>query len=202
MGERRSPGDLRGWRPVSAVHLRVFSQISARWENRYVRQEVTLATVALTPWSRNPIKTLFELEPALHSIWQPDLSAIAAYHTKQWEIDPNESGSVYTAHVNGPLVGVTGWYRQTSTEAGLRWHGVLPEARRNGYSMQMIDLVCQQMPSDIRHVYEVTRNPKSKAAFCQSGFQVVTDPETIQRAVQHAEYDIAMGGWVLRKTIN
>lgn len=161
-----------------------------------------IAKVVLSSWIRNPEATLFEFKPELHSIWRSDLADIAAFHTKQWEIDPNESGGVLTANVDGAVVGVTGWYRMTETEAGLRWHGVLPHARKNGYSRQMIELVSQEMPSDIRCVYEVTRNPQSRAAFCQCGFEVVTDQEVIKRAVQHAEYDIDSGGWVLRKTLN
>lgn len=162
----------------------------------------TTAKVALTPWMRNPDETLFEFKNELHSIWSFDLAKIAAAHTKQWETDRNESGGVLTAYVEGAIVGVTGWYRMTDAEAGLRWHGVLPSARQNGYSRQMIDLVCQEMPSEIRHVYEVTRNPQSRAAFCQCGFEVVADADLIQRVVQHAEYDIEPGGWVLRKTLN
>lgn len=103
------------------------------------------------------------------------------------------------ANVDGALVGVTGWYRMTSTEVGLRWHGVRPAARRKGYSRQMIDLVCRLLPVEIEHIFEVTRNPRSKVSFCQCGFQVVTNPDGVRRVVQHAEYDIENGGWVLRR---
>lgn len=166
-----------------------------------MQQEVMMSKISLTPWSRNPIQTLFEFTPELNSIWRSDLADIAACHTRQWEIDSKESGNVLTSHAGGAIVGVTGWYRMTETEAGLRWHGVLPHARKNGYSRRMIELVCQEMPSEIHYVYEVTRNPQSRAAFCQCGFEVVTDPDVIQRTVQHAEYGIETGGWVLRKNL-
>ncbi len=58
----------------------------------------------------------------------------------------------------------------------------------------MIDLVCQDMPPEIRHVYEVTRNAQSASAFCQCGFEVVEDSDVIQSVVQQAEYDIEDGG--------
>jgi hypothetical protein len=167
-----------------------------------VRQEVTTPVVGLTCWMRNSVQPIFEVHPELHSIWKHELSVIAAHHTQQWEVDPNESGNVLSAHVDDAIVGVMGWYRMTETEAGLRWHGVLPHARQNGYSRQMIDLVCQDMPSEIRCVYEVTRNPQSKAAFCACGFDVVTAPGVIERVVRHAEYGIETGGWVLRKPLN
>ena len=88
----------------------------------------------------------------------------------------------------------------SASEAGLRWHGVIPDERNKGYSRQMVDLVCRAMPKKIRHLYEVTRNPHSRDAFCRCGFEVVTDPEIIRRTVEDAEYDIGADGWVLRKS--
>ena len=63
----------------------------------------------------------------------------------------------------------------------------------------MLDFVFRELPPEIRHVYEVTRNPQSCAAFCRCGFEIVTEPDVIERAVRHAEYAIVTGGWVLRK---
>ena len=121
-------------------------------------------------------------------------------HTRQWETDEDESGEILIASIASVIVGVTGWYRMSTRDAGLRWHGVVPSERHKGYSRQMIDLVCRTLPRKIRHVYEVTRNPESRDAFCQCGFDVMTDPVIIQRAVDDAEYNIGSGGWVLRKT--
>ena len=162
---------------------------------------MTMHRVELTPWPRNPERTLFTALPELRTIWREDLSAIAMFHTRQWETDPEESGNILIAHAGNDLVGVTGWYRMTLSEAGLRWHGVLPHARRNGFSKQMIELACQDMPRDVRHVYEVTRNEQSALAFCRCGFEVVTDTDVIQSVVEQSEYDIEGGGWVLRKTL-
>ena len=156
--------------------------------------------IALTPWHRHPPQTLFEFAPILRSIWRADLADIAAMHTRQWEIDPDESGKIFVASVEGAIVGITGWYRMSASEAGLRWHGVIPDERNKGYSRQMVDLVCRAMPKKIRHLYEVTRNPHSRDAFCRCGFEVVTDPEIIRRTVEDAEYDIGADGWVLRKS--
>lgn len=157
--------------------------------------------ITLTPWRRNPQQTLFAFAPALRAIWRDDLADIAAMHTRQWETDKNESGNILLASVDGKLVGITGWYRMSTSKAGLRWHGVIPGERNQGYSRQMIDLACRDMPKKIRQVFEVTRNPQSRDAFCRCGFEVMTDPEIIRRTVEDAEYDIGEGGWVLRKSL-
>lgn len=159
------------------------------------------SALTLTPWKRNPAQTLFQFMPALRTIWRDDLADLAASHTRQWEIDRHESGTILLALIAGRVVGITGWYRMSNRDAGLRWHGVLPAERHQGYSRQMIDLVCQTMPKNIRHVFEVTRNPESRDAFCRCGFDVMTDPKMICRAVKDAEYDIGVGGWVLRKLL-
>lgn len=170
-------------------------------EGEVMRSVAETGVITLTPWNRNAPQTLFEFAPGLRSIWRSDLADIAAMHTRQWEVDQDESGNVLTASLGGSIVGMTGWYRMSTFEAGLRWHGVVPGERKNGYSRQMIDLVCRDMPRKIRYVYEVTRNPKSRDSFCRCGFDVMTDPEIIQRTVEDAEYDIGTGGWVLRKSL-
>lgn len=159
------------------------------------------ARVTLAAWRRAPAVSLFDARPELRTIWAPELAAIAAEHTAKWETDLSDRGCIFTAHLAGELIGVTGWYRMSDSEAGLRWHGVLPHARRRGLSRQMLGMVCQALPREIRHVFEVTRNPQSKLAFCEFGFEEVLDPAVIRRAVEHADYDIAGGGYLLRKTL-
>lgn len=167
------------------------------------RTVATLETqrLYLVAWPRGSECSLFDAFPELHSIWQPELAAIAAKHTTAWECDTNETGNVFIAYVGGEVVGVTGWYRMSSSEAGLRWHGVLPHARRRGLSTQMLSLVCADMPQEIRHVFEATRNRHSMLAFQASGFKEVTDPNVIRRAVIHAEYEIGRSGFLLCKTM-
>jgi hypothetical protein len=170
-------------------------------EDEIMRPITAPGVIILTPWHRKPPQTLFDFVPDLRSIWRADLADIAAMHTRQWEIDKDESGNILTASVGGSVIGITGWYRMSTSEAGLRWHGVIPDERKNGYSRQMIDLVCQAMPRKIRYVYEVTRSEQSRDSFCRCGFEVMTDPEIIRRTVEDAEYDIRTGGWVLRKSL-
>ena len=162
---------------------------------------IAASAMTLTAWQRHPPQTLFRFAPVLRSIWRADLADLAAMHTQQWETDDDESGAILIASVAGAIVGLTGWYRMSTRDAGLRWHGVVPAERNKGYSRQMIDLVCQSLPRKIRHVYEVTRNPASRDAFCRCGFAVMTDPKIIRRAVEDAEYDIGAEGWVLRRTL-
>lgn len=153
----------------------------------------------LTSWHRYPDRTLFEAWPQLQSIWRAELAAIAAYHTRQWETDADESGDILLAYVGDTLIGITGWYRLDMSEAGLRWHGVMPSFRKRGYSRRMIDLVCKHLPPEIDWVYEITRNPESRDAFCLCGFQVVTDAEVIERVVEDSDYGLGEVGWVLRR---
>lgn len=157
--------------------------------------------IQLTPWRRHPPQTLFEFAPGLRSIWRAELADMAAKHTHQWETDTDESGRIFIASAEGAVVGITGWYRMAASEAGLRWHGVVPGERNKGYSRRMLDMVCRDLPKRIRHLYEVTRNPQSRDVFCRCGFEVVTDPEIIRRTVEDAEYDIGADGWVLRKLL-
>lgn len=157
-------------------------------------------SLILTAWQRKPAQTLFQFAPILRTIWRPDLADLAAMHTRQWETDCDESGHIFIACVAGETVGITGWYRMSASDAGLRWHGVIPSQRNKGHSRQMIDLVCEGMPKKIRHIYEVTRNAESRDAFCRCGFEVMTDPKVIRRAVDEADYEIGAGGWVLRRT--
>lgn len=157
--------------------------------------------ILLVPWHRNPPIHLFDTRPVLKEIWTPELTSSASHGTRCWETDPNESGCIYTVHAAWSLIGVTGWYRQSETEAGLRWHGVLPEYRRFGYSRQMLQVVCGELPVEVKFVYEVTRSPICKKAFGEFGFEVVTNPEVIKTAIQDAEYGSPEDTWVLRKSI-
>ena len=163
-----------------------------------------MCNVRLVLCDRLPTHTLFECTPELQTIWKPELSALAALHTKAWETDPRESGEVLIAKIEDTVIGVSGWYQMSSTEGGLRWHGVLPKHRKKGYSKQIIELVCNRLPASIQKVYEITRNPLSKDSFCRCGFAEVpsTNMTEIEKAVRHAEFDISEGGWVLYRTIS
>ena len=44
-------------------------------------------------------------------------------------------------------------------------------------------------------------NAESRDAFCRCGFDGMTDAKIIDRTVKNAEYDIDVGGWVLRRLI-
>ena len=143
-------------------------------------------------------KSLFVREPTLVTIWTPELARIAAQATERWETDLRETGAVYMAHVEGVCVGMTGWYRQSETEVGLRWTGVLPEYRRLGYCRAMLNLVRTYLPPGTQYVYEVTRNEESMRAFLACGFTVVLDDVQRRAAIAAAEYGAADTGWVLR----
>jgi RimJ/RimL family protein N-acetyltransferase len=157
--------------------------------------------IRLSAWPREPSQSLFDQHPQLLKIWAPELAAIAAQHTLAWETNADESGEIFVAQLDDVVVGIAGWYRMNRIDAGLRWLGVVPEARRRGYAGEMIDRMTERLPPDVCSLYEVTRNPASKAFFARCGFAVVTDPLAIQQAVDHAEYDIANGGWVLRRAV-
>ena len=157
--------------------------------------------VTLTTCLRNPSRHAFDLIPDLHTIWKPELSQMASRHSAIWESSELETGQIFIASYLNHVIGITGWYQMTETEAGLRWHGVLPKFRKNGYSKRMIELVCSSMPESIKHVYEVTRNPNSCESFQKSGFEIITEQKTIDHAVWHADYDISNGGFALRKSL-
>lgn len=155
----------------------------------------------LHPVPRGKPTSVFDANPELFSIWHPDLAEVAVRHTRQFELEQAESGNVYAVYVGSTLVGLTGWYRMTDCEAGLRWHGVLPCYRKLGISRRMISHICEILPPEISLLFEVTRNPASKAAFERCGFSVIRDAELIRRVVDHANYDIDGGGWALERMI-
>lgn len=162
--------------------------------------KVTNSDLRILLRTRRPQKTLFERLPELSSIWSSDLSIKAAEATREWENNHLETGGIFTFHLEGKVVGISGWYQQTTTEAGLRWHGVVPEFRNKGFSRIMLDSVICLLPRDVKAIYEVTRNPESKDSFCKCGFTVVTDKDTVRRAEEAAEYP-ACGGWVLVRDV-
>lgn len=183
---------------------------------------MSIKNVTLKEWERKPLLTLFKAYPDLTTIWRPELTDLASKATEAWELNTGESGQIYTieveddrSHITGwrqvpgvgridhksGLAGVTGWYRMTSDEAGLRWHGILPEKRLLGIASKALELVCGCLPNQVRTLYEVTNSNSSKDFFLKCGFEVVTDTETIIRAERHAEYNVGRTGWILQKKL-
>lgn len=156
--------------------------------------------IALVPWKRQPDATLFDAVPSLRTIWKPELAAVAASHSADWE--RGEDGQIYLVLAGRLVVGTIGWYPIGVDSVGLRWHGILPAARRHGFSRRAIDLMSAEIPAGIASLYEVTRNPESRAAFERLQFEIVVDRDEIQLAARAADYPIDAGGWVLRRRLN
>jgi RimJ/RimL family protein N-acetyltransferase len=139
---------------------------------------------------------LFDAYPMLHSIWTPTLSALADAHTKSWETYGG-TGEVLLAYRGDDLVGLTGWWKISESELGLRWHGVLPEFRNQGVSKSILALLLPRLPSHAKFLYEVTKNTQSCASFQRCGFDMVSDATLVRRVLEDAHYDLGGGGWVL-----
>lgn len=185
---------------VNESNNRTFVTIGGRSMLRMDLLKAGESDLVILPNGRQPRKTLFEEFHKLSSIWSGGLSLTAAEATKKWENNHLETGWVYTFHFGSSVVGISGWHQQSPTEAGLRWHGVVPEFRNKGFSRIMLDTVICLLPRDVKAIYEVTRNPESKDSFCKCGFTVVTDKDTVRRAEEAAEYPTC-GGWVLVRDV-
>ena len=157
-----------------------------------------ISSLKLLRCDRAPVsKTLFDRYPELSTIWRTELSEYAKEATTEWENNSNETGEICCYIYDGKAIGVTGWYAMDDNSAGIRWHGVLPDQRGNGYGRLMLEAQISRIPSDYQYIYEVTSNSQSKLFFEKCGFEVVTDRYFIESATYHAGYDITEAGWAL-----
>ncbi|MES2207774.1 MAG: GNAT family N-acetyltransferase [Pseudomonadota bacterium] len=139
---------------------------------------------------KNPIKSLFFEFPQLISIWPNHLSLLAQDATQQWEANSDENGEIYKIidhHLGYHVVGITGWWPISDTDAGLRWHGVIQAARRNGISKTALQLLSERLQNNYDFLHEVAYTPNAAHYFEKNGFFRSLDIEKNKKIITSAE---------------
>lgn len=127
----------------------------------------------------------FELFPYLKEIWPNASSAIAQEATQ--EAIKNQDIGLYIIMKDYEPIGMTGFFinGDDNKELGLRWHGIIPMERGNGYSKEAMKLVFEQaliyMPQTqfiVEYVPLTDYNPPIVKHFTKLGFIKVEQVET------------------------
>jgi len=107
--------------------------------------------------------------------------------TKDWIVGDDNDGEIFFITANKEIVGITGWYSIEEGKYGLRWHGVFPDYRNNGYSRLAISLLYRHLV-DIEcgwiSLYEISPNENTAEYFFKQNFKRVRDNKTCDIVVE------------------
>lgn len=90
--------------------------------------------------SGNPFKAF----PSLRTIWEARLNRQAERNTAKY-LKNGERGVYLILDAENNVIGLTGLFKleKGSGRLGLRWHGLVPEARGKDYSNLVLNELCQ-----------------------------------------------------------
>lgn len=144
--------------------------------------------------------------PQLRSIWHSGLHA----HIEADTVSDLAGGMVDMArnHVflvlaEGQVVGITGFYVLAPWQVGLRWHGIVPEARGLGYSLGAFRLLCSEVTNafhEARVIVELVEMSDEKAPqliqhFRALGFQPLGIPRDAMQFPASTALPVDSGNW-------
>lgn len=145
---------------------------------------MTVSLYKLTPPEN---ATVLDDYPQLANIWEvPYLQERALKSYMNWS--PQEkTGEIFLIKDNDRVVGLTGWWSDEKIKdtIRLRWHGVVLDERRKGYSDQALRLLAQHLHEILPETYKYISESLSiqryyadqvRAHFEKLGFQVFDDP--------------------------
>ncbi|KVP17001.1 hypothetical protein [Burkholderia ubonensis] len=106
--------------------------------------------ITLQPVTRgNP----FEEYPQLRTIWPAEFQVIAEEATVETvanEMPHGDVGGIFLVVKADQVIGITGFFYVDSVEEPyLRWHGLVPAERRNGYSRRALEMVVARIKEKI-----------------------------------------------------
>ncbi len=100
--------------------------------------------------------------PQLQTIWPSELQLLAEKGTVESIQDEKEfyvknhlniPDTLFLIRLNNEVIGLTGFYFSSQEHAAhLRWHGIIPQHRRYGYSRQTLVLIAQRLVEQYPHV--------------------------------------------------
>lgn len=106
--------------------------------------------------------------------------------TMDWISGKDKDGEIFYVTLNDDIIGITGWYSikcsNTQNMFGMRWHGILPSHRGNGYGKKAIDLLYSHLMKKYNNVklYEIASNTKTAEYFIKNNFINVSDENVIR----------------------
>lgn len=90
--------------------------------------------------------------PLLRSIWPAEFAVIAEEAAVE-AVDlmaQGDAGGLYVIELEGRVIGITGFFYVASIEEPfLRWHGIVPAERGNGYSREAMKLLVARIKARI-----------------------------------------------------
>jgi RimJ/RimL family protein N-acetyltransferase len=101
----------------------------------------------------------FEEHPQLRGVWPAELQRIAEEATREALVDMprGDIGGLYLITKGSQVIGITGFFYVDSVdEPYLRWHGVVPAARGNGYSQLAMQLLVERIKAKRPHAKGLT----------------------------------------------
>ncbi|KVP75163.1 GNAT family N-acetyltransferase [Burkholderia ubonensis] len=122
--------------------------------------------ITLQPVTRgNP----FADHPQLRTIWPAEFAVIAeeAAQDAVAQMPLGDIGGLYLVMKDGQVIGITGFfYVESVDEPYLRWHGIVPAERRNGYARLALGLVVERIKAKIPHAKGLTELvPQTQTAY-------------------------------------
>jgi hypothetical protein len=129
----------------------------------------------------------------LNEMWMKEESHHARNATHAWQIDPYDTGMIYyiTASVDGfeYIVGLTGWFEDSETTIGVRWHCVHPDFRGKSISKKaLLMMLDETIPRKYSFAYE-SATDSAVDHFIACGFTKVTNKEVAKQIRYNAGYD-------------
>lgn len=104
----------------------------------------------------------------LRTIWQGPLQRLAEEGTYEVLTEENtyyaseglqRPDDVFLIYLGDQIIGITGFFFEDNPhEIFLRWHGIIPEYRRQGFSTQALGLVLQEAVRQFPDVHTVIEN--------------------------------------------
>lgn len=132
---------------------------------------------------------LFTDHPALCKIWSAEHMPLVIGSYKAWLHDMHDTGSFYKIKVDDDIVGVTGYWMINTADAGLRWHGVIPNAMRHGIGRIALELLIKRLPPHVVYLHEIALTTNPIKFFLQAGFKENVDAETVAAVLKSSGSD-------------
>lgn len=144
------------------------------------------STITIELLTRPQAVDIERVFPRIKTIWQnPKAVAEALHWTRNWGSDPKATGEIFFIVRDGRRIGITGYFlkKVNPDTAGLRWHGIIGEERRHGYSGMALRFLAEEIArrhKGIKYLSEALPLYRKDAYgyFNGIGFMEWDDPET------------------------
>lgn len=132
--------------------------------------------VELVECSKDEDPFLYNL--GLLTIWNEENTVLVIDSYRFWQ-EGNDTGTFYKIVSDGCVVGITGYWIINETDAGLRWHGVIPLFQNCNVGSTALKLLIEKLPPNIVNLHEITLSHKPVSFFKDNGFKENLDGEAI-----------------------